>query len=227
MSNSDSNPALLTQEKKMSRTGLALVRAAKRLISEGRLDISTIDDITREAGVSKRSFHNHFRDRDALLDHIVIELRAELSAAVAAVNMDVHDPVIRLARGFFVSMQQGARHGFSERIFLHASANAADPASPGNQRLVHDLKSAILQEQVELRQVDAGIVLVLGLSDLAVSRLFRMQDERTRAERLMHNSCVMMLRGLGVDEHRVNCLVEDAMRIVIDSNALFTDKAEG
>lgn len=199
---------------KLSRTGQALVQAAKRLISDGRMDAATIEDIAREAEVAKRSFHNHFRDREALLDYVLTDVRADLEAAVAAVNTGVEDPAIRFTRGMLASLRYGLDHGLSARVFLHAAADAANPASPRNQQLARDLQASMSQGLIKLEHVDAGVVLILGLSDLGVSRLLRLHDERPRAERLMRGICVTMLRGLGVDARRISRVVEDGMTAV-------------
>ncbi len=181
------------------------------------MDTATIEDIAREADVSKRSFHNHFRDRDALLDHVLTDVRAELEAAVAAVNGGVEDPAIRFTRGMLASFRYGLDHRMSARVLLHASAGAADPGSPRNRQLAQDIEDSIAKGLIKLEQVDTGVLLILGLSDVGVARLLRLHDERPLAERLMRGICRVLLRGLGIDSRRIKRIIDDGMRTVFGS----------
>ncbi len=71
------------RERKKAATKAALGHATLRLaIEKGGIDAVTADDIAAEAGVSTRTFHNYFQNKEAALLHDFNEKSAKAIASV-------------------------------------------------------------------------------------------------------------------------------------------------
>lgn len=213
-------PPAVTQRN--SRTLKALVVTAQRLLSSGEMDTATIEDITREAGVAKRSFHNHFRDREALIEHVSTAVRMELETLIAGINTDVKNPAVNVTRGLLASFRYGLDNPTGAMALVQLTPGAADPAAPRNHQLASTLQIGMDQGVFKLPNLDAGLILVLGLSDLGLSRLLHLHDQRPRARLMMRSICVLMLRGLGLSSQLTERITDDALRDVIDAAVLPT-----
>lgn len=60
----------------------ALCSAAMQLFLARGIDTTTIDDITQAAAMAKGSFYRYFKDKTALVDHLVAPVRTEITAAM-------------------------------------------------------------------------------------------------------------------------------------------------
>ncbi len=58
------------RQESADRTRRAIVDAAQRLISERGIDSINIEDITKDAGVSKGSFYTYFEHKEDILDEV-------------------------------------------------------------------------------------------------------------------------------------------------------------
>lgn len=204
---------------RLTRTRKALIEAAKRLISAGRMSAATIDDIVREADVAKGSFYNHFPDRDALAQHVLAAVKTELEALIARANDGVKDAPTYFARGMLCSLVYGLTNNVGARVLIHITEGVADPLNPHNADIVRWLHKGMADGTLKLANVDSGLVLLLGLSDLALSRLLELQFDRPRAREVMRGVCVTALRGLGADARKVERITEEAMAAVLDASA--------
>lgn len=63
-----------------------LVAAARKVFGEVGVDAARIEDIAREAGISKGSFYLHFSGKDALFDELLGQFFAVLADIVAQRN---------------------------------------------------------------------------------------------------------------------------------------------
>lgn len=198
---------------RLSRTRKALIDAGKRLVSSGRMGSCAIDDIVREADVSKGSFFNHFADREALTDYVLKSVRDELETAIETANAGVTDAATRLARGLLVSFCYGMANRVSSRLIIQ------DAALP-HPTLERDLQAGIDSGSFKLQDLDAGAVLVLGLSDVGLSRLLDLSGDFDRAREIIHGICILMLRSLGVQSKRITPIVNESIRLVIDEPRL-------
>jgi len=72
--NEDVNvPVLGRRAKKAEATRRALVSAAKQLMSSGGPDAVTIASITTAADIGQGTFYNYFKNRDEVIDAVILE----------------------------------------------------------------------------------------------------------------------------------------------------------
>lgn len=76
-----------------------LIDAAWRVFGEASEERVTVADIVREAGMSSRSFYQHFSSKEDLIAQLVEDVGAEILAAVEAdFREPLADPVAQTAR---------------------------------------------------------------------------------------------------------------------------------
>ena len=71
-----------------------------------------MDDIARAAGVSRQTVYAHFPSREALLDAVVEQAAAEVSAALDAAGLDEAPPAVALTRMLDAGWRAAARYPF-------------------------------------------------------------------------------------------------------------------
>lgn len=79
-------------DRRILRTRALLRDALMSLVQERRWDSITIQDITERANVNRATFYLHYRDKDELLLHSMIDLYQELSDKHQA-SVRTHDPL--------------------------------------------------------------------------------------------------------------------------------------
>jgi len=91
----------MTAAEKASRTRGALVDAARDRFGEQGYAGTSIDEIVRQAGVTKGALYHHFADKDALFRAVVEAVKGEVTTVMAEAFMaattepDALDTVIR------------------------------------------------------------------------------------------------------------------------------------
>lgn len=101
-----------------ARTRAALVGAAKRLLSEGRVAVS-IQEITEEANVGFGSFFNHFTSKAELFDAAVTCALSEHDAMIAEVTRGIEDPAELFAVGLRTTGRLQRSHPELVRVLLN------------------------------------------------------------------------------------------------------------
>src|SRR6195952_4086714 len=86
-------------ERRKQRTRSALVKAAQRLIAEGKLNVPVLE-ITQAADVGMGSFYNHFRSKEELFEAALTEALDLHGALLASLVPALDDPAERFARSF-------------------------------------------------------------------------------------------------------------------------------
>ena len=99
-----------TTLKKADRTRRQLLEAALRVIGRKGFAAATVDEIVREAGVSKGGAHYHFKNKESLVENIIAQEIATIEGLLKDVVDREGDPTRAL-----VSMLQA----FAEHLFDH------------------------------------------------------------------------------------------------------------
>jgi AcrR family transcriptional regulator len=76
-----------------------LLAAAEQLLAARDLDVVSVDEITRAAGVSKGTLYTHFADKNDLAAAITRRSRKDLEERISAQNESLTDAAVRLANG--------------------------------------------------------------------------------------------------------------------------------
>lgn len=190
MSNARRNP-------RAERTRAALIRAGRRLYSQRPVDAVTVDDIVQAAEVGKGSFYNHFEDREALVRAISGEIRAQIETAITHANAGVEDPARRLARAVCAYLRFALDRAESAGALVRIHSGHTSLSAPLNRGLVEDIESGLATGRFSVPTVEAGVLYVLGVTQLALVRVVQ-EPTLTFAISLSQQMCGLTLRGLGV-----------------------------
>ncbi|MBD5634544.1 MAG: TetR/AcrR family transcriptional regulator [Candidatus Eremiobacteraeota bacterium] len=106
----------------------ALLAAARALVSEGGIDGFGLREVSRRAGVSHTAAYNHFANRSALVEALVIEAFAALTAALRAAEFGATDPLRRL-QDVGVAYVRFAYERQAEFRFMFRPEHCPDPGS--------------------------------------------------------------------------------------------------
>jgi AcrR family transcriptional regulator len=157
-----------------------LLEAVGRAVAEKGYAAATIDDIVRDAGVSKKTFYEHFHDKlgcflaayEAASDELYEHVRAAQDAAAAAAAAPA-DWLARTHAGIRAYLRWLAAEPALARVFLIEVAAAGPEALACRERL-RDRYAARMRE---LQDSDTGVpdeifhAVVAAADDLVVRRL--------------------------------------------------------
>lgn len=106
-----------------------VVAAARRVLAGNGPRASTIEQIAREAGLSRQAVYDQFRDRRAVLDAVVADVEEQAFAAIGAPAARWDDPDLRAwTRANYSSMfDYVARHPEALPV-LQEAERLGDPA---------------------------------------------------------------------------------------------------
>lgn len=169
------------------RTRKALLEAAARLLDRGRLP--TMNEVAREALVSRPTAYRYFRSLDALLQESVVDAAVAGALAEAAVQ-DGTDPEARLLAAEAALHRSTWENEAALRIML-AHAVQRDPANESiptrqNRRLpLIEAALAPVREQLQepqFRRLTSALALIFGTEAMIVFRDVLRVDEATARE---------------------------------------------
>jgi AcrR family transcriptional regulator len=111
-----------------------LQAAAGILEDTGDESAVTLRAVARAVGIAAPSIYTHFPEREAILDQLVADGFAELTAASRAARADLHDPVERLYAGCRAYLGYAAARPQRYRLIFHqttvkAGERETDPAA--------------------------------------------------------------------------------------------------
>jgi AcrR family transcriptional regulator len=160
-----------------------LLEAVGRAVAEKGYAAATIDDVVRGAGVSKKTFYEHFSDKldcflaayEAASDELLAHVRAAQDAAQPSTTLKGSDPSSWLARtraGIHAYLRWLAAEPALARVFLIEVAAAGPEALERRERL-RDRYAERMRELQEANSVPDEIfhAVVAGADDLVVRRL--------------------------------------------------------
>jgi AcrR family transcriptional regulator len=189
--------ALAPKVTRGARTRQAIVGAGRALFAARAVDAVAIDEIVREAGVSKGAFYNHFDDKDALVGAIAGEIRAGVESIVRSANDRVDDPARRVVRAVCVYLRYALDEPERAGVMLRLHDTHIPMASPLNQGLMDDIAAGLSSGRFEIAGTEAGALFVMGVALAGLGRIAR-EPSPAAATGLAQQLCALLLRGLGV-----------------------------
>lgn len=195
-----SKPALGRRAKKAEATRRALITAAKQLMSSGGPDAVTIASITSAADIGQGTFYNYFKNRDEVIDAVILEEVESLG-----------DRLDRLT----VGMTDAAEiYAFSLRHLMHTAVS--DPVwgwlvvrlgiaqqgllSQLGPRAARDLQIGIDSGRFDIPDLEVATATTFG-SLLAVMRDYLRSDKKTDPSDVYAENLLRMV-GISVREAR-------------------------
>jgi AcrR family transcriptional regulator len=191
-------------QRRKERTRAALVRAAQRLIAEGRVNVPVLE-ITQAADVGMGSFYNHFDSKEQLFEAAVADVLDAHGALLDRLTASIEDPAETFATSFRLTGRLFRQRPQESEILL-ANGSALLSSDRGlAPRALRDIKAAadagrFRVDDPELALAVAGGAL-LGLG--ALLREDRDRDDAHAADTVTEN--VLRLFGLSADEAHSIC----------------------
>ena len=131
----------------------AILEAAKRLFMRDGYDGCSMDAIAAEAGVSKLTVYNHFKDKETLYSTAVqAKCDEQLPQLLAGTHADVPlaEQLLSIARSFHTLVNS------QESIEMHRLMINAGPTNPGLSQLFYDAGPQRVLAQMEALLADAA-----------------------------------------------------------------------
>src|ERR1700743_1156117 len=97
MPDGSAEPSRLERRKQRTRT--ALVKAAQRLIAEGKINVPVLE-ITKAADVGMGSFYNHFDSKEQLFEAAVADVLDAHGALLDRLTAAIDDPAEMFATSY-------------------------------------------------------------------------------------------------------------------------------
>ena len=191
-------------QRRKLRTRAALVKAAQRLIAEGRVNVPVLE-ITQAADVGMGSFYNHFDSKEQLFEAAVADVLDAHGALLDRLTASIEDPAETFATSFRLTGRLFRQRPQESEILL-ANGSALLSSERGlAPRALRDIKAAanagrFRVDDPELALATAGGAL-LGLGTLL--REDRDRDDANAADTVTEN--VLRLFGLSADEAHSIC----------------------
>jgi len=194
-------------QRRKQRTRAALVKAAQRLIAEGKVSVPVLE-ITQAADVGMGSFYNHFDSKEQLFEAAVADVLDAHGALLDRLTGSIEDPAETFATSFRLTGRLFRQRPLESEILL-ANGSALLSSERGlAPRALRDLKAAAdagrfrgaVGDDPDLALAMAGGAL-LGLG--ALLRKDRDRDDAQAADTVTEN--ILCLFGLSADEAHSIC----------------------
>ncbi len=106
--------------RRRARVREQLLEAAERLMAARGVDDVTIDEITAEADIARRSFYHHFESKNDLLGPIARRRARDLNRAIDLLVETMDDPAEALATGIRHGLRGFTRDPLCEWLILRS-----------------------------------------------------------------------------------------------------------
>jgi AcrR family transcriptional regulator len=194
-------------QRRKQRTRAALVKAAQRLIAEGKVNVPVLE-ITQAADVGMGSFYNHFDSKEQLFEAAVVDVLDAHGALLDRLTASIEDPAETFATSFRLTGRLFRRRPQESEILLANGSVLLSSDRGLAPRALRDIKAAAdagrfheaVGDDPELALAVAGGAL-LGLGTLL--RNDRDRDDAQAADTVTEN--VLRLFGLTADEAHSIC----------------------
>lgn len=193
-------------ERRKQRTRTALVKAAQRLIAEGKVNVPVLE-ITKAADVGMGSFYNHFDSKEQLFEAAVADVLDAHGAMLDRLTESIEDPAEIFATSFRMTGRLFRRRPQESQILLANGLILLSSQRGLAPRALRDITAAAEAgrfhvEDPELALAMAGGAL-LGLGNLLRDNPDR--DDEHAADTVTEN--VLRLFGLSAADAHALCQI--------------------
>ncbi|OBH43586.1 TetR family transcriptional regulator [Mycobacterium mantenii] len=191
-------------ERRKQRTRAALVKAAQRLIAEGKVNVPVLE-ITQAADVGMGSFYNHFDSKEQLFDAAVADVLDAYGAMLDRLTESIEDPAETFAISFRLTGRLFRRRPQESQILLAnglALLSSTDGLAP---RALRDIKAGVAAGRFDVDDPELALAMaggaLMGLGNLLRDDPDR--DDASAADVVTEN--VLRLFGVGAAEAHAIC----------------------
>jgi AcrR family transcriptional regulator len=191
-------------ERRKQRTRAALIRAAQRLIAEGKVNVPILE-ITQAADVGMGSFYNHFDSKEQLFEAAVADVLDAHGAMLDRLTGSIDDPAETFATSFRLTGRLFRRRPQESEILL-ANGPALLSSDRGlAPRALRDIKAGVDAGRFTVDDPELALAMAGGAL-LGLGKLLRDdpdRDDARSADNVTEN--VLRLFGLSAAEARAVC----------------------
>jgi AcrR family transcriptional regulator len=191
-------------ERRKQRTRAALVKAAQRLIAEGKINVPVLE-ITKAADVGMGSFYNHFDSKEQLFEAAIADVLDAHGAMLDRLTESIDDPAETFATSFRLTGRLFRRRPQESEVLL-ANGPALLSADRGlAPRALRDIKVGVAAGRFKVDDPELALAMAGGAL-LGLGKLLRDNPDRddARAADTVTES-VLQLLGLSAEEARAIC----------------------
>jgi AcrR family transcriptional regulator len=199
----DSDPPTRLERRKQ-RTRAALIKAAQRLIAEGRLNVPVLE-ITQAADVGMGSFYNHFDSKEELFEAAVADVLDAHGAMLDRLTESIDDPAETFATSFRLTGRLFRRRPQESDILLAHGLALLSSERGLAPRALRDIKVGVDAGRFTLDDPELALAMAGGAL-LGLGKLLRDdpdRDDARAADTVTEN--VLRLFGLSADEAHAVC----------------------
>jgi AcrR family transcriptional regulator len=191
-------------ERRKQRTRAALVKAAQRLIAEGKVNVPVLE-ITKAADVGMGSFYNHFDSKEQLFEAAIADVLDAHGAMLDRLTESIDDPAETFATSFRLTGRLFRRRPQESEVLL-ANGPALLSADRGlAPRALRDIKVGVAAGRFKVDDPELALAMAGGAL-LGLGKLLRDNPDRddARAADTVTES-VLQLLGLSAEEAQAVC----------------------
>ena len=163
-------------ERRKAQTRTALMRAAQRLIAEGRTNVPILE-ITQAADVGIGSFYNHFETKEELFEAAVEAVMDGFGQLLDDLTAGIEDPAEVFACSFRLTGRLHRWEPELSRVFLNNALRLLSAESGLAPRARRDIKAAVDAGRFDVEDLDLAVTMAVGAL-LALGQLLHDQPER-------------------------------------------------
>lgn len=178
--------------RRSDRTRQRLIRAAILVVAKRGIGPSLIDDVAREAGVSRGTFYNHFAGVPNLLEAADRTLADEVMQLILGRIAPIADPAVACATGLALFLTAARDYPLVAQFSAQVGLSKPEPLD-----IVQEVGAALLEQGVKTgRFVPMPVPLALGLVSWGVAMAMQHQVEGAAFD--IPVTIAALLRLLGV-----------------------------
>jgi AcrR family transcriptional regulator len=182
-----------------ARSRARILSAARILFTSRPVALVTVEDVTREARLSRGAFYSHFRD----LDELWAQVAGELASAIrgfSPTSVSAADPVARIAAGCAAFIGEAQRDPDWGALFARGACAFPVVTSAARERLKASLQLARGEGRLFPFSMEVGFDFVFGV----VLEAMRSASDARLTRRDVRDVVGGILRALGVQADEVN-----------------------
>lgn len=161
MTDTAQQPANRLQRRKQ-RTRAALIKAARALVAEGRLNVPVLE-ITRLADVGMGSFYNHFSTKEELFEAAVVDVLDVHGGLLDEATAQLEDPAEIFASSFRITGRFFRRFPEESKILLSNWQAALTSERGLAPRALRDIEAAAAAGRFTVTDPQRALAMAGGL----------------------------------------------------------------
>ena len=183
-------------QSKKDRTKAAIIDSAINVIAKKGYEKSSIQEVTKKAGVANGTFYNHYKDRKSIFEEIANLIAFELVKSIEEDEINTKDPAEKLINATSRFIKHSVETPEWGSIFIEASDFTVHYEKDISKYLIKDIRQSI-EKKIFKVKYDAFLVdqiMVLILHSIGI------QLKKGRNEKITKKTIKAILRLLNFNQ---------------------------